>query len=384
VGDHLIERRQDKKNSISSKVGLTWHQGRLGVVVESADTKAQISALLDVLDLRQSGVHQSPDGVAILLDRPSPEAVAAIATLRSVVADKVNIEVLAFDNLSWTPIADSAFDLSDAASYYPLWAGYLGAEFAVPPFLRALVRDVRRADLRAYPLLTEKGWWSLRLEGLEVGVVSADWARLGVGKIGKLGDLSRERTAWIAAVGTDHTIEVPRPDTAPAVDVIRAFAEQWAGVPDGQNEHVLESRILRGAVKIAPGGTSLSLIRDDDVVNWGSQFPTKWGPRRGARYLDALLREGEVPWAIEMKVNRGEGQYYRHAVAQAVLYREFIRQATSLHFWFEKFGLDATRCRAAVVVPTIGSPVFGDRLRALCDLFDVALVTVDPADTMWR
>ena len=64
-------------------------------------------------------------------------------------------------------------------------------------------------------------------------------------------------------------------------------------------------------------------------MNWGSQFPTKWGPGGKSRYLDALLRDGSTPWAIEMKVQGGAGvgQYYRHAVAQAVLYREFIRRA---------------------------------------------------------
>ena len=42
------------------------------------------------------------------------------------------------------------------------------------------------------------------------------------------------------------------------------------------------------------------------------------------------LPDDETPWAIEMKVagSAGVGQYYRHAIAQAVLYREFIKQAT--------------------------------------------------------
>ena len=78
-----------------------------------------------------------------------------------------------------------------------------------------------------------------------------------------------------------------------------------------------------------------------------------------------------------MKVNRSEGQYYRHAVAQAVLYREFIREATPLHFWFAGFDLAPTECRAAVVVPTISTPEWQAPLEALCRLFDVPLVVVD-------
>src|SRR4051794_35441069 len=114
----------------------------------------------------------------------------------------------------------------------------------------------------------------------------------------------------------------------------------------------------------------------------GAASSRKWGPGGKARYLDALLRDGSTPWAIEMKVQGGAGvgQYYRHAVAQAVLYREFIRRAEPLHPWFEKRGLVATDCRAAVVVPTIPSQQarWRHRLMALCRVFDVAFVEVDP------
>lgn len=80
-----------------------------------------------------------------------------------------------------------------------------------------------------------------------------------------------------------------------------------------------------------------------------------------------------------MKVNQSQGQYYRNAVAQAVLYRHFIRQAIPLHFWFHQFGLDPTLCQAAVVVPTIQTTKWQDRLAALCKFFDVELVIVDDA-----
>ena len=93
-------------------------------------------------------------------------------------------------------------------------------------------------------------------------------------------------------------------------------------------------------------------------VNWGSQFPTLWGTDGRARYLDALLHKGRTPWAIEIKVDidgsgTGIGGYYRHAISQAVLYRQFIRAATPLHAWFKDQDLDADDCRAAVVVPDL-------------------------------
>lgn len=93
---------------------------------------------------------------------------------------------------------------------------------------------------------------------------------------------------------------------------------------------------------------------DDDATSWGSQFPTCWAhTASNARYLDALMRQGNVPWAVEMKA-RGSGgvaRYYRHAVGKAVLYRHFIRSAAPLEPWFARRGLDRTAVRAAVVPP---------------------------------
>jgi hypothetical protein len=131
----------------------------------------------------------------------------------------------------------------------------------------------------------------------------------------------------------------------------------------------------------------------EGYVNWGSQFPTLWGTGGPARYLDALLHKGRTPWAIEMKVDidgrgTGIGGYYRHAVSQAVLYREFIRAATPLHFWFQDQCLDANDCRAAVVVPdlTAESARRDHRadLQAICKLFDVELIEVDRQHAVLR
>ncbi len=84
---------------------------------------------------------------------------------------------------------------------------------------------------------------------------------------------------------------------------------------------------------------------------------------------------------MKVQGGAGVGQYYRHAVAQAVLYREFIRGASPLHFWFEKRGLKAEDCQAAVVVPEIPAKQaqWRGRIERLCDLFNVTFVEVDPA-----
>jgi hypothetical protein len=44
------------------------------------------------------------------------------------------------------------------------------------------------------------------------------------------------------------------------------------------------------------------------------------------------------------------GQYYRHAVGQAVLYRDFIRRATPLEPWFEQLDMNHRSCQAAVAL----------------------------------
>ena len=124
------------------------------------------------------------------------------------------------------------------------------------------------------------------------------------------------------------------------------------------------------------------------VVNWGSQFPTKWGRQGAPRYLDAILRDGATPWAIEMKVagSAGVGQYYRHAIAQAVLYREFIKRATPLHWWFDAKNLTAGHCKGAVVVPKLtgANAVWRAGLQQLCRTFDIDLIEVDPASAWLR
>ncbi len=73
----------------------------------------------------------------------------------------------------------------------------------------------------------------------------------------------------------------------------------------------------------------------------------------------------------------GVGGYYRHAVGQAVLYRHFIRTATSLKPWFDRHQLDQTTCQAAVIVPELSAqPVWSDRLAQICAAFDVDLIQV--------
>jgi hypothetical protein len=232
---------------------------------------------------------------------------------------------------------------------------------------------------------------SLRKSGRGTGdrgdPADGGWLDVGKDYDGRRG---HQRTTWLTHV-PEGRLEVTADDAsvARAAEAITRFADAWAGEFEGSskhNEHALESRILRGAVPISVPSGPLELLRapGPERVNWGSQFPTRWGmtPRKNTsgRYLDALLRQGSTPWAVEMKVEGPAGVtlYYRHAVAQAVLYREFIRQAARLAPWFDGYGLDHTACRAAVVVPEIGAKQqrWSDRLHRVCEVFVVELVTV--------
>ena len=94
------------------------------------------------------------------------------------------------------------------------------------------------------------------------------------------------------------------------------------------------------------------------------------------------LRDGRTPWAVEIKVERpklGVKNYYRQAISQAILYRQFIRTAEPIRPWFERHKLDQETCRAAVVVPELAIPAASSEdLRRLCKVFDVELIEVDP------
>lgn len=382
--------RPDRKNGISSSSIRCVYDGTRTIAVGSErNAKTQIAALLDLLDLHVNGSTSDQDAVTLLLGGRlglKREAVDAVRTLVGAKRGGPEVRLLEHDaDGGWVPIADEPFDAADVTEY-TRWPALLSAIPHEPP---ALVIDLlRRASvpaLRAYPMLSSKGTrWSLRVEGLEVGRVTAKGGYLDVGKEGKLGGQSAARISWLShedrsarvSFGTDDA------DLARAAATIKHFASGWTpadpALAPEQNEHALESRILRGAVPVAADGRELELIREHGTVNWGSQFPTKWGRDGSARYLDALLRDGSTPWAIEMKVQGagGVGQYYRHAIAQAVLYREFIRGATPLHPWFEAYGLDPNACQAAVVVPEIQHGPWLARLKRLCDLFDVPLVQV--------
>jgi hypothetical protein len=405
----VIDAQPDNALSISSEVIRGVYEGRRVVIVpgtgtsRSSYTKPQVDALVDLLHLYRCTAP--PDGVTvtseldIILGGARPEASDALFTLvRSLKgAPAVRIFDYRRDGTITELADDRSFDPATARRTLG-WQRLLSEVLRrkLPPLVRDVMDKVGREELRAYPMLAQPGWWSIRLEGLEVARLDGSGGFVDVGKVGKVGGVSAARSVWLRSVELNVSRDVRADDpgaSAAAARQITRFAAAWLD-PSGkqQNEHALESRILRGYTPIdVPGVGVLDLIppprRDlERYVNWGSQFPTLWGTNGPARYLDALLHKERTPWAIEIKVDiggsgTGIGGYYRHAISQAVLYRQFIRAATPIQAWFQDQDLDAGDCRAAVVVPalTAGNARRDHRadLQSICKLFDVELIEVD-------
>ncbi|HEV2809825.1 MAG TPA: hypothetical protein VGV93_05435 [Acidimicrobiales bacterium] len=245
------------------------------------------------------------------------------------------------------------------------------------PLALPLVAGVDDPSLHLYPSAINahaSDVWALRLDGLQIGTASATSAKLTIGKPGKGGD-GPQRRAFTAVFGGPSvvvsTAKRPPPgqlSVDEATDGIRRLLRRFRevdvrGAPISHrvkagirviDEHTLEARLLNGLARL--GDTDGELVLDDVEVARGSQFPTLWGHGGDARYLDALVRRGATPVAVELKVaTGGQGRYYRRSLVQAVLYRHFIRNAPGLEkWWFQRAGLDRMATEGCIGVPIPG------------------------------
>lgn len=274
----------------------------------------------------------------------------------------------------WTP---SAPDLSSEGGR---WEAPLMSRLdpRLPATLEALACAVGSDSFRWYRTVTDDSW-SGRVEGLEVCTVEATGSqgRLDVGRPGKSGRESHERLAFLRIAGNHAgAFLLPRDQQTVATTLREVVRARETGVlRKAQPEHLLESRVLRSAVKVLVDGTRPL----EPVARMAPfQFPTVWTPGGDPRFVDALMHHGSTPWVVELKVQTGgQASYYRHAVAQAVLYREFIRTAKPLYGWFKAQGLNPKDCRAAVAVPEFRGPRHERLLRDLTASaadFDVVVI----------
>ncbi|UCD75252.1 MAG: hypothetical protein JSV91_15895, partial [Phycisphaerales bacterium] len=107
------------------------------------------------------------------------------------------------------------------------------------------------------------------------------------------------------------------------------------------------------------------------------EFPAQWSPGQMSKYIDVICHLDREPWVVELKDRgSGQGEYYRHGITQAVLYRHFIRHSGNLRDWFDEKDIDAQICQAAVAFPEFGGPLavqLESEHKAIAGLFGVQL-----------
>lgn len=249
-------------------------RGRRVVIVpgtwtsRSSYTKPQIDALADLLHLYRCTAP--PDGIRvtseldIILGGARPEASDALFMLvRSLKgAPAVRIFDYRRDGTITELADDRCFDPATARRTLG-WQRLLSEVLRrkLPPLVRNVMDKVGQEELRAYPMLSQPGWWSIRLEGLEVARLDGSGGFVDIGKVGKKSGVSAARGVWLQTAGLNMSRVVRAGDPgaiAAAARPITRFTAAWLG-PRGkqQNEHALKSRILRGHTLIAVSGVGV-------------------------------------------------------------------------------------------------------------------------------
>jgi hypothetical protein len=338
---------------------MLWRGQITTAVAGDAELHTTCGAVLDSVALREAATSESAfaggsmlrsadmSTVNLLVDRPLPgddpsETAQALRSVRDATGGLARIWYRHDDR--WVEDIAPAPTWSRADARVSDWVNHLMLpRLTAGPgsFAVALVAAVDDPSLQLYPseiTHTVSDRWALRIDGLQIGVVGPGAATLAIGKPGKSGD-GPQRQAFIDIAGAASVTVTPDGDTAVGVlnlaegaGLIRALLRRFrktdvpgspithrhAGGQPIVDEHTMEARLLKGIVN---AGDDVDLIGDDTIVARGSQFPTLWGHGASPRYLDALLRRGHTPLAVELKVaSGGQGRYYRRALVQAVFY----------------------------------------------------------------
>jgi len=260
--------------------------------------------------------------------------------------------------------------VSDLPNFSPLpkvegWADSLMSRPTVVPTLgRELATLVEKSvpAFRWYRNVTSD-FWSGRVAGWQVCVLAdgANVIRFGPTKNERVqnGPVSRaglkKLAAWLEGFARE-----------------RGRSEGREG--EHKREHLLEAGIWREAVPVILPSSSAQLKSIVPFKEAPLQVPALYSSdeEAPARFVDAVMREEGIPWVGELKVESGgQGQYYRHAITQAVLYREFLRQGSEMHPWFTQRGLFPEQFAGAIAFPRVrGSK--GHRTHILSQLRDTA------------
>jgi len=275
------------------------------------------------------------------------ELLYAVATLLNCVHD--SFEIVVEVDFKKRDLSLPNFDNIKAT-----WLEFFeGRDVSSPPELAIrLKKAVNKDSFRWYRNVTGN-FWSGRIEGIEVCKVydAPQRGEFNVGKEGKNGNISKAREVFLNEAG-DIAGEFYLENITQVAERIKKLASlrKIGDLNNEQKEHYLEARVLRERIPVglANGSVLRPVFKENPF-----QFPTLWAPNGSARFLDALMHDNEIPYAVELKINRsaGGGEYYRHAITQAVLYRDFIKTAKQLWPWFESQGMNAVACKGVVSFP---------------------------------
>lgn len=263
----------------------------------------------------------------------------------------------------------------------------------LPRDVRLLSEEVNDHTFSWYRRLSG-GFWSGRAEGLELCKISGRLLELSVGT----DDDDGARPHFLAIMDrlgilAPYKIELVGQGIGEAIRALKELVRmrREGTLEEFEPEHIIEARVLRGAIPLERErgmGTLSPLTVARDMIPF--QFPARWSPSGSKRHVDLLALEQnpgaghDIPWVVELKRKKLSSrpvlpQEYRHAVTQVVLYREFLRNAKELHFWFDNQGLDPTAFRAAVAFPRVEGwrAKDNDGVLALARDFDVEIIELD-------
>ena len=400
--DGPVTATPDYQLSLSSKLlRFDWKDATTVAVGADADGKTRINAVLDAIALASG--QPKPERVAAHLilgtgpegaDDPAiKEHLDAIGTLIAELhgSPEVRVWTLAPREVpKLTQVMPPRFTTDKPTKWLEMLmtaatAPVLGMAAAVVDALSG------QPSFALYPKLsslTSAKPWQMRLDGLEIGRTGLAGTTLQLASK-DLTKPTEPRSSWLRIVGPDPIQFAPdRLDEF--VRLVDQLITAWtdpkkpgAVLGHGQAEHALEAHLLSGRLAISAqttGPLSLAVPSRFGVLA-AAQFPTLWGDvKRPARYLDALLADGEGrPWAVELKdqdAGGGHGAYLRHGIGQAVLYRHYIRSTAELDPWFKHHGLKRTECQAALAFPTAAVSTIQAirRLRQLAARYDVEVI----------
>jgi hypothetical protein len=377
-----------------TKFGLTSYlaRGRLGdayvgAISGQASPSDQINALLDLL--AWSLWEDEPKAPVTLVISYGPRlttVAGALRTLRKNLATGRDITLMMQTEVGGDFTEDlmepHGFEVDpDAARYAKLLDTW-----STPQPDGIVLHLLEAADddrLRLYPQLTRSpaAGWSVRLEGLQVGVVGSHGGWLDVGKTSAGGNNSLARSRWLSSGAPSQPFPVTKDTIETGAKLLKNYADalKVRATPGlaqqlldhGQPEHALESAVLRGAIPVSIRGRRLDVPHADPLVIRDSQIPTRWAAGDGsARYIDALMRDGSDGWVLELKVpsaGKGYGSYLRKAISQAVLYRHFLASAVPAKGWLHAGGI--TRIAgAALAYPEITDDAVASKVRPRLDI----------------